>query len=149
MNSLIAQIEKAQPFFEKLSRNKYLRAIKDGFTASMPVILFSSLFMLVANLPEVFGYHWSEATKAWIMKPYSYTMGIVGLLVASNTSKALTDSFNGDLPNKHKLNSNSISMGAISGFLILSVGQIENGFATEFMGTSGLITSFIAAILTA
>ncbi|MFL2096422.1 PTS lactose transporter subunit IIBC [Marinilactibacillus psychrotolerans] len=148
MNSLIAQIEKAQPFFEKLSRNKYLRAIKDGFTASMPVILFSSLFMLVANLPEVFGYHWSEATKAWIMKPYSYTMGIVGLLVASNTSKALTDSFNGDLPNKYKLNSNSISMGAISGFLILSVGQIENGFATEFMGTSGLITSFVAAILT-
>lgn len=148
MNNLVAQIEKAQPFFEKLSRNKYLRAIKDGFTAAMPVILFSSLFMLAANLPEVFGFYWSDATKALIMKPYRYTMGIVGLLVASNTSKALTDSFNRDLSNKHKLNSTSISMGAISSFLLLSVDQIENGFATEFMGTSGLITAFVAAILT-
>lgn len=148
MNNLIRQIEKAQPFFEKLSRNIYLRAIKDGFTAAMPVILFSSLFMLIANLPEVFGIYWSEATKLWIMKPYGYTMGIVGLLVASNTSKALTDSFNRDLPNKHKLNGNSISMGAIAGFLLLSVDQIENGFATAFMGTSGLITAFVAAILT-
>lgn len=148
MNNLVAQIEKAQPFFEKLSRNKYLRAIKDGFTAAMPVILFSSLFMLAANLPEVFGFYWSDATKALIMKPYRYTMGIVGLLVASNTSKALTDSFNRDLSNKHQLNSTSISMGAISSFLLLSVDQIENGFATEFMGTSGLITAFVAAILT-
>lgn len=31
MQKLIAQIEKGKPFFEKLSRNIYLRAIRDGF----------------------------------------------------------------------------------------------------------------------
>ncbi|WP_238600989.1 hypothetical protein, partial [Bacillus cereus] len=31
MNSLIAQIEKMKPFFEKVSRNIYLRAVRDGF----------------------------------------------------------------------------------------------------------------------
>lgn len=33
MNKLIAFIEKGKPFFEKLSRNIYLRAIRDGFIA--------------------------------------------------------------------------------------------------------------------
>lgn len=36
MNKLIAFIEKGKPFFEKLSRNIYLRAIRDGFIAGMP-----------------------------------------------------------------------------------------------------------------
>ena len=31
MNKLIAFIEKGKPFFEKLSRNIYLRAIRDGY----------------------------------------------------------------------------------------------------------------------
>lgn len=33
MNKLIAWIEKGKPFFEKISRNIYLRAICDGFIA--------------------------------------------------------------------------------------------------------------------
>ena len=33
MNKLIAWIEKGKPFFEKISRNIYLRAIRDGFIA--------------------------------------------------------------------------------------------------------------------
>ena len=52
MNKLIAQIEKGKPFFEKISRNIYLRAIRDGFIASMPVILFSSIFLLIAFVPN-------------------------------------------------------------------------------------------------
>ena len=52
MNKLIAYIEKGKPFFEKLSRNIYLRAIRDGFIAGMPVILFSSIFILIAFVPR-------------------------------------------------------------------------------------------------
>ncbi|EGQ4448557.1 PTS maltose transporter subunit IIBC, partial [Staphylococcus pseudintermedius] len=40
MNKLIGFIEKGKPFFEKLSRNIYLRAIRDGFISAMPIILF-------------------------------------------------------------------------------------------------------------
>ena len=40
MNKLIELIEKGKPFFEKISRNKYLRAIRDGFIAGMPVIIY-------------------------------------------------------------------------------------------------------------
>ena len=48
MNKLIGLIEKMKPFFEKVSRNPYLRAIRDGFVSCIPVVLFSSLFILVA-----------------------------------------------------------------------------------------------------
>lgn len=54
MNKLIEFIEKGKPFFEKISRNPYLRAIRDGFIAAMPVILFSSIFLLVAFVPNIF-----------------------------------------------------------------------------------------------
>ena len=55
MNKLIELIEKGKPFFEKISRNKYLRAIRDGFIAGMPVILFSSIFILIAYVPNAWG----------------------------------------------------------------------------------------------
>ncbi len=44
MNKLIELIEKGKPFFEKISRNKHLRAIRDGFIAGMPVILILIYF---------------------------------------------------------------------------------------------------------
>ncbi|WP_181458726.1 hypothetical protein [Enterococcus faecium] len=43
MNTIIKQIEKGKPFFEKISRNIYLGAIRDGFLTAMPAILFSVL----------------------------------------------------------------------------------------------------------
>ena len=97
MNKLIAQIEKGKPFFEKISRNIYLRAIRDGFIASMPVILFSSIFLLIAFVPNIFGFNWSEEVVGMLMKPYNYKMGVVALLVAGTTAKSLTDSVNRDL----------------------------------------------------
>ena len=74
MNKLIEQIEKMKPFFEKVSRNIYLRAIRDGFIAAMPVILFSSIPLLIAYVPNIFGFKWSSEVEAVIMKPYGYTM---------------------------------------------------------------------------
>ena len=44
MNKLVSNIEKLKPFFEKVSRNRYLRAIRDGFISAMPIVLFSSIF---------------------------------------------------------------------------------------------------------
>mgnify|MGYP003248075627 CR=1 FL=1 len=39
MDALIGKIEKAKPFFEKVSRNKYLKAIRDGFMSASSTIL--------------------------------------------------------------------------------------------------------------
>lgn len=149
MEKLVARIEKHKPFFEKLSRNIYLRSIRDGFIAGMPVVLFSSLFILIAFVPNAFGHEWSEETVAMLMKPYNYSMGILGFLVAGTTAKSFTDLRNREMPKTNQMNFMSTMLAAMVGFLILSADPVEEGgFLSGFMGTKGLITSFIAAFIT-
>ncbi|MGO6642007.1 lactose-specific PTS transporter subunit EIIC [Streptococcus pneumoniae] len=148
MNKLIAFIEKGQPFFEKLSRNIYLRAIRDGFIAGMPVILFSSIFILIAFVPNSWGFKWSDEVVAFLMKPYSYSMGILALLVAGTTAKSLTDSVNRSMEKTNQINYMSTLLAAIVGLLMLAADPIENGLATGFLGTKGLLSAFLAAFVT-
>lgn len=47
MESIVKFLEKGQPYFDKVSKNIYLQAIKDGFLAAMPItclLLSSCLF---------------------------------------------------------------------------------------------------------
>lgn len=148
MNKLIAFIEKGKPFFEKLSRNIYLRAIRDGFIAGMPVILFSSIFILIAFVPNSWGFKWSDEVVAFLMKPYSYSMGILALLVAGTTAKSLTDSVNRSMEKTNQINYMSTLLAAIVGLLMLAADPIENGLDTGFLGTKGLLSAFLAAFVT-
>ena len=148
MNKLIAFIEKGKPFFEKLSRNIYLRAIRDGFIAGMPVILFSSIFILIAFVPNSWGFKWSDDVVNLLMKPYSYSMGILAFLVAGTTAKSLTDSVNRSMEKTNQINYMSTLLAAIVGLLMLAADPIENGLATGFLGTKGLLSAFLAAFVT-
>ena len=148
MNKLIGIIEKGKPFFEKLSRNIYLRAIRDGFIAGMPVILFSSIFILMTYVPNSWGFQWPKDIEALLMKPYGYSMGILALLVAGTTAKSLTDSVNRSMEKTNQINYMSTLLAAIVGLLLLAADPIENGFATGFLGTKGLLTAFISAFVT-
>jgi len=149
MNKLIELIEKGKPFFEKISRNKYLRAIRDGFIAGMPVILFSSIFILIAYVPNAWGFHWSKDIETLLMTPYSYSMGILAFFVGGTTAKALTDSMNRDLPATNQINFISTMLASMVGFLLMAAEPVkEGGFLTAFMGTKGLLTAFIAAFIT-
>lgn len=149
MHKLIELIEKGKPFFEKISRNIYLRAIRDGFIAGMPVILFSSIFILIAYVPNAWGFHWSKDIETFLMTPYSYSMGILAFFVGGTTAKALTDSKNRDLPATNQINFLSTMLASMVGFLLMAAEPAkEGGFLTAFTGTKGLLTAFIAAFVT-
>ena len=149
MHKLIELIDKGKPFFEKISRNIYLRAIRDGFIAGMPVILFSSIFILIAYVPNAWGFHWSKGVETFLMTPYSYSMGILAFFVGGTTAKALTDSMNRDLPATNQINFLSTMLASMVGFLLMAAEPAkEGGFLTAFMGTKGLLTAFIAAFVT-
>ena len=147
MDAIIKPIEKMKPFFDKVARNKYLKAIKDGFISSMPIILFSSIFLLIAYVPNVFGFYWSKEIETIIMKPYNYSMGILAISVAATTTKHFTDTLNREMPANNQINSISTMICAICGFLILSSDALEGGFASEFMGSKGLLTAFMTAFV--
>ena len=148
MEKLIEFIEKGKPFFEKLSRNIYLRAIRDGFIAGMPVILFSSIFILVAYVPNAFGFFWPKSIEALLMKPYSYSMGILAFLVAGTTAKSLTDSVNRSMPATNQINYLSTLLASMVGLLLLAADPTKDGISTGFLGTKGLLTAFLASFIT-
>ena len=147
MEILIKHIEKRKSFFEKISRNKYLRAIRDGFISAMPIVLFSSIFMLIAFAPNIFGIYWSKEIEAIILKPYNYSMGILSIVVAATTAKNFVDALNRDMPGNNQINNISVMIAAIVCFLTVSVDSIEGGFANGYMGSKGLITAFISAFV--
>lgn len=52
MNGFTKTMDKMKPKFEKIASNPYVSAVRDGFIAAMPIILFSSLFTLIAYVPN-------------------------------------------------------------------------------------------------
>ena len=152
MEQLIAIIEKGQPFFNAIARNKYLKAIRDGFISVIPIIIFSSIFCLVASVPNIWGFYWPDDINNALWKCYNYSMGILAITCAATTAKHFADAQNRDLPKNNQINFISCMCAAIIGFLLLSSDTIAtdaaSGFNTTYLGSKGLLTAFIAAFVT-
>nr|WP_317375868.1 PTS transporter subunit EIIC [uncultured Catenibacterium sp.] len=148
LDAVIKKIEKGKPFFDKIAQNIYLGAVRDGFLTAMPAILFSSVFILAASIPEIFGIKLPADVSTWLWKVYNYSMGIVGLLVSATTAKCLAESMNRRLPEGKVINTTSVMLASICGFFMLAVSDVKFGISTTYLGTKGLLASFIAAFIT-
>lgn len=164
MESIVKFLEKGQPYFDKVSKNIYLQAIKDGFLAAMPIILSSSVFLLISTLPGVVatvgGFTlpdwWNVDVVNFCNKVYNFTMGVVGIMVAGTTASALAGSKNRRMPAGKAINATSTMVAAMCAMLILAVTQTSakidgadvSVFFTDNMGTKGLLSSFVAAFAT-
>lgn len=148
LDAVIKKIEKGKPFFDKIAQNIYLGAVRDGFLTAMPAILFSSVFILAASIPEIFGIKLPADVSTWLWKVYNYSMGIVGLLVSATTAKCLAESMNRRLPESKVINTTSVMLASICGFFMLAVSDVKLGISTTYLGTKGLLASFIAAFIT-
>ncbi|MBP2057588.1 PTS system lactose-specific IIC component [Lactobacillus colini] len=149
MNVVINAIEKHKNFFEKLSKNNYLMAIKDGFTAVMPIVMFASLMLLISSLPPLFGIQLPQGLSAWLTKVYNFTMGILALMVAGTTAKNLADNFNRSMPNGRVINATSTMLASMCGFLFLAVtAEVRTGaFSVTYLSSQGLLSSFVASFI--
>lgn len=156
MDAIVKMLEKHQPFFEKISRNIYLQAIKDGFLGCMPIVLTSSIFLLIATLPGVVGITLPQPLIDWCNKLYNFTMGVMGIMVAGTTAKNFTASMNRRMPAGKVLNDGSTMVAAQCSMLLLAVtqfttkfnGSVLSVFDCTSMGTRGLFSAYIAAFIT-
>lgn len=156
MDAIVKMLEKHQPFFEKISRNVYLQAIKDGFLGCMPIVLTSSIFLLIATLPGVVGVTLPQPLIDWCNKLYNFTMGVMGIMVAGTTAKNFTASMNRRMPAGKVLNDGSTMVAAQCSMLLLAVTQFTTKldgselsvFDCTSMGTRGLFSAYIAAFIT-
>ena len=147
MEKLIQIVEKMKPFFEKVSKNPYLRGIRDGFVSCIPVVLFSSIFILVACVPNIFVYYCPANVDAALWKAYNYSMGILAILMVATIAKSLAENFNAKLPKIRQINIVSVMIVSIISFLLISVESIDGGFSSTYMGTKGLLAGFIVAFI--
>lgn len=153
MNGVIKQIEKAQPFFRKIAANKYLRAVRDGFIGLMPIIIFSSIFLLIANVPMIWHYSWPKNVSNALNMFYNMSMGVLSLMAASTVSKALADSFNLELPKTTQIPVVGVQFTAQVSFILVAVDTLTTKtgnlyFATQMIGTKGLLCAFLVAFIT-
>ncbi|WDF82358.1 lactose/cellobiose PTS transporter subunit IIB [Lacticaseibacillus pabuli] len=152
MKHIVKQIEKAQPFFRKVSANIYLMAVRDGFISLMPIIIFSSLFLLVSAVPNIWGFYWPTNVNDSLMKVYNFSMGVLSLMATANVARALSKSLNLRLPKINQVPVQAVMFGAQVAFLLIAVDPFVNKagvlfFNTGYMGSKGLIAAFLVAFV--
>ncbi|MDS2739274.1 PTS transporter subunit EIIC [Streptococcus pneumoniae] len=154
MDKLVAAIEKQQGKFEKISTNNYMMAIKDGFIATMPLIMFSSFLMIIIMIPKNFGVELPSPAIVWMRKVYMLTMGVLGVIVSGTVAKSLAGNVNRKMPPGKVINDTSAMLAAICGYLVLTVTLVvdektgSTSLSTNYLGSQGLITSFVSAFIT-
>src|SRR5690625_7301969 len=72
------------PIADKLNNNRYLTALRDGFMVALPLIIFGSIFVVIANFPFLDKMIGEEAFTAYqnALGPASAaTLSIMGTFV--------------------------------------------------------------------
>ncbi|VML77333.1 pts system lactose-specific transporter subunit EIIBC [Streptococcus pneumoniae] len=77
-----------------------MMAIKDGFIATMPLIMFSSFLMIIIMIPKNFGVELPSPAIVWMRKVYMLTMGVLGIIVSGTVGKSLVGNVNRKMPHK-------------------------------------------------
>lgn len=137
------------PIADKLNNNRYLTALRDGFMVALPLIIFGSIFVVIANLPFLDKLLSEDAYAAYqnALNPASAaTLSIMGLFVIVGIGYKLTE--------QYKLEAIYGGVVALASVLILTP-QILEGITGVIPTTAlsaeglflGLITAFISAEL--
>lgn len=146
LDKLVNKIKKYQPFFDRFAANKYISGMRNGLILPMYVLLFSSIFMVVLYVPNIFNFYWSETVETVLLRPYDLTMGVYGLIVAATVAKAFTDIINQEQEVGKGVSSVATMVSALSIYLILLGDPIDGGISTEFLGASGMIVGILIGL---
>ena len=149
MNSFFDKMgEKLMPFASKVSTNRYLNAIKEGFFGVMPVIIVGSLFLLFTSIPingysefmtRLLGENWSQI----FMVPYRMSYGIMSIYVVVGIARSLAHFYKVDTRE-------SIVVSFIAIFMLTPVLVTEDGLKglpLDNFSASGLFLAIITTCL--
>ncbi|WP_018923957.1 PTS cellobiose transporter subunit IIC [Salsuginibacillus kocurii] len=133
------------PIAEKLNNNRYLTALRDGFLVALPLIIFGSIFVVIANFPFLDQMISEEAFAAYqeALGPASdATLTIMGAFVIVGIGYKFIANQGGE----------GIYGGvvALAAFLILTpqvVEDVEGGIPISALGAEGLFVGIITAFL--
>lgn len=135
------------PIADKLNNNRYLTSLRDGFMVALPLIIFGSIFVVIANLPFLDKVISAEALTAYqnALGPASAaTLSLMGLFVIVGIGYKLTEYYEGE----------AIYGGviAIASVLIMTP-QVLDGVSgvipTASLGAQGMFLGIFTAFISA
>lgn len=135
------------PIAEKLNNNRYLTALRNGFMVALPMIIFGSIFVVIANLPFLDRLIGDDAFAAYqnALGPASAaTLSIMGLFVIIGIGYKMVEGLGGE----------AIYGGvvAIASFLIMTPQIVEgtpNVIPTNSLGAQGMFLGIFTAFVSA
>ncbi|MDU6059222.1 MAG: PTS transporter subunit EIIC [Enterobacter sp.] len=146
--SMVAVIEQSiTPLAAKLGQQKYVIAIRDGFTAALPFMIIGS-FMLVfifppfsADTTNSFARGWldfSQTYREQLMLPFNLSMGVMTFFISVGIGASLGRQFNLDPVMSGLL--------AFMAFLLVAAPYADGKISTQYLSGQGIFTALITAI---
>lgn len=156
---MLEKLEKVfMPLAEKIGKNKYLIAIRDGFLVSTPLLIVGSFFLLFANFPingwtEFWTGIFGEGWVAYISKPVDATFSVMAVLAVIGIGYSFA--------NQMKINKIFGAAVALVGWLILMPYEVlvsgdllltgedlvVSGIPLGWVGAKGIFIGIITAFV--
>ncbi|WP_455817352.1 PTS sugar transporter subunit IIC [Pseudomonas cerasi] len=146
--SLFGVIEnRISPIAARLSSQRHVVAIKDGFISSMPFLIVGSFMLLFAHPPFDADSQWAfaqwwlgmvERHSAQIMMPYNMTMGIMAVYITAAISYNLAISY--------KMNGFMAACLSLMSFLLVAAPQNNGALPVGSLGGEGIFTAIIVSL---
>ncbi|MEA9389895.1 PTS sugar transporter subunit IIC [Acerihabitans sp. TG2] len=146
--SMITVIEQSiTPLAGRLGQQKYIIAIRDGFTAALPFMIIGS-FMLVFIYPPFsadttvgFARLWldfSQTYREQLMLPFHLSMGVMTFFISVGIGSSLG----------RQLNLEPVMAGllAFMAFIIVAAPYADKHISTEYLSGQGIFTAIITSI---
>ena len=146
---MLQKLEKVfMPLAERIGRNKYLIAIRDGFLLSMPLLIVGSFFLLIANFPipgwtQFWGRFFGDNWASYFSKPTDATFSIMAVLAVIGIGYSFAEQMKVD-----RLFGAAISL--VSWFLIMPYeimfnDEVVSGIPLGWVGSRGIFVGIICA----
>ncbi|WP_157053652.1 PTS sugar transporter subunit IIC [Schleiferilactobacillus perolens] len=138
---------KLAPVGEKISKQRHLKALREGFMLAMPLVLIGSIFVLIASFPIASWTTWLHAHGLDVIlnNMVNNSFGLIALLTTFGVAYRLAESYHVD----------GLSAGALSvASLLLVTPSILNkeniaGIPYPALGGKGLFAAIIVGFITA
>ena len=132
------------PIAAKIEKQQHLQAIKDGMIGATPFIIVGSMCLLPLAFMNLIGagpvYDALAAVNPFFSLIAKYTNDFVALFAAYLIARSLAK--------RYSIDNTLLAISAVAVHFILSGVDVKDGISITYIGSAGLFTSMISAILT-
>lgn len=140
--------KKYQPLVNKMSNNRYLKAIMNGMMGAMPVTIIGSLAALLKQFPiEGYQNFLAETGISNILQlPITFTTNFLALIFVFTITNSVVESFN-------KKGTVAAIIAVVSFMILTPVESVGEGFSMvtnipmTWLGSTGLFSALIVSII--